>query len=800
MVEAALPLETPPSTARTAERRHSVAMESFSYDDDIVRKFLMVTVVWGLVAFLVGLIIAIQMVVPSILNYTTASGTKPFAFLAFLTNIQFLTFGRLRPLHTNAAIFAFAGNAIFAGIYYSTQRLCKTRMWSDTFSRLHFWGWQFIIVLAALTLPLGITQGKEYAELEWPIDLLIAVVWLGFFGTNFFMTLKIRRERHMYVALWFYIATVVTVTMLHVVNSLAIPFGFLKSYSVFAGVQDAMIQWWYGHNAVAFFLTTPFLGMMYYFMPKAAERPVYSYRLSIVHFWSLVFIYIWAGPHHLHYTALPAWASTLGMLFSVMLWMPSWGGGINGLLTLRGAWYKLTDDPVLKFLVVGITFYMMSTFEGPMLSVKTVNMLSHYTDWTIAHVHAGTLGWNGFMTFGMIYWLAPRLFQTQLYSKKLAEWHFWIGTLGILLYVIPIYVAGVTQGLMWRAFDQSGGLQFPEFVETVTKLMPFYWIRVIGGTLYFAGAVLLAYNVLRTWMTRPATYEVPVVSAPSIRPENVVAPSFKSRLHANTEFGHTGDVFLQNVQSAWWHRVLEGVPYKFIFWAIAAVAIGSALELIPLFAIRSNVPTIASVQPYTPLELAGRDVYLAEGCYNCHSQMIRPLWAETKRYGEYSKPGEFVYDHPFQWGSRRIGPDLAREGGIRSNLWHVLHLQDPRQSSPQSIMPAYPHLLDQPLDFDAVQGRVRVHAMIGVPYGKAVLEGQAKAMAEAQAKSLAEEIVKADGPKGLENKKVIALVAYLQRLGTDIAKPAPEAAPAAALAPPASEPVQTTARAEGGRR
>ena len=759
-------------------------MESFVYDDAIVRKFLGVTVLWGIVAFLAGLIIALELVLPTVVNYTTAGGARPLAFLNFLIASEWFTFGRLRPLHTNAAIFAFAGNAIFAAIYYSTQRLCKARMWSDTLSNLHFWSWQLIIVLAAVTLPLGFTQGKEYAELEWPIDVLIAVSWLGFFGGNFFMTLKVRRERHMYVALWFYIATIVTVTMLHVFNSLAIPAGWLKSYSVYAGVQDAMMQWWYGHNAVAFFLTTPFLGLMYYFMPKAAERPVYSYRLSIVHFWSLVFIYIWAGPHHLHYTALPAWASTLGMLFSVMLWMPSWGGGINGLLTLRGAWHKLTDDPVLKFFVVGITFYMMSTFEGPMLSVKTVNMLSHYTDWTIAHVHGGALGWNGFMVFGMIYYLAPRLFQTTLWSKKMAEWHFWLGTLGILLYIIPIYIAGITQGLMWRAFDQQGVLQYPDFVETVVRLMPFYWIRVIGGSLFLLGALMMGLNFVLTWMTRPAKYAEQVHQAPALLPVTYEArPTFESTLSANTDMGKKGDRLIQSFYDGWWHRVWEGRPRTFIMWTIIAVVSASALELIPLFAIRSNVPSIASVQPYTPLELAGRDIYIAEGCYNCHSQMIRPIWAEYKRYGEYSKPGEFVYDHPFQWGSRRIGPDLAREGGTRSNLWHVLHLQDPRQSITQSIMPAYPHLLEQTIDFDQIQTRVRANAMIGVPYGEAVKAGRSQELARAQAKTIAEDIAKSQGPGGLEDKKVVALIAYLQRLGTDISKPPPTpASPAASTA------------------
>jgi cytochrome c oxidase cbb3-type subunit I/II len=519
---------------------------------------------------------------------------------------------------------------------------------------------------------------------------------------------------------------------------------------------------------VAFFLTTPFLGLMYYFMPKAAERPVYSYRLSIVHFWSLVFMYIWAGPHHLHYTALPQWASTLGMLFSVMLWMPSWGGMINGLLTLRGAWHKVSTDPVLKFFVVGVTFYGMSTFEGPMLSVKSVNALSHYTDWTIAHVHGGALGWNGFLTFGMIYWLLPRLFQTPLWSKKLMAAHFWIGTLGILLYVIPIYTAGITQGLMWRAFDESGRLQFPDFIETVMRLMPFYWIRMLGGILYFAGAIMLGINVLMTWRNRPAVYAEPVQSAPALAPVYVDPPRPASRLDANTDWGKAGDVWLQG----WWHRVWERRPVKFTVWVIIAVASASVLELVPTFLIRSNVPTIASVKPYTPLELAGRDIYVAEGCYNCHSQMIRPLWAETKRYGEYSKPGEFVYDHPFQWGSRRIGPDLAREGGRQSHDWHVRHFEDPRQLIAQSIMPAYPHLLRQPLDFAGIQARVDAMAMLGVPYGPLVKAGAAEKAAREQAEQISQELAAQGGRSDLADKKVIALVAYLQRLGTDISKPA----------------------------
>ena len=756
-------------------------METFTYDDKIVRMFLTATVVWGFVGMLVGLILAIQLGAPYIGSYTTASGSQPFAWLRFLYEIEWINFGRLRPLHTNAVIFAFAGNAIFTGVYYSTQRLCKARMWSDKLSKLHFWGWQGIIVAAALTLPLGITQGKEYAELEWPIDLAIAVVWLGFFGTNFIMTLVKRRERHMYVALWFYIASLVTVTVLHVFNNLSLPYalaqlmsggvptkeGFVKSWPVYAGVQDAFMQWWYGHNAVAFFLTTPFLGLMYYFMPKAAERPVYSYRLSIVHFWSLVFMYIWAGPHHLHYTSLPAWASTLGMVFSIMLWMPSWGGMINGLLTLRGAWHKVTKDPILKFFVIAVTFYGMATFEGPMMSIKSINALTHYGDWTIGHVHGGALGWNGFLTFGMMYWLLPRLFQTKLWSEKLMAWHFWVGTIGMVLYILAMYGSGLTQGFMWRAFDEVGELQYKDFVDTVNAIVPFYWIRAIGGTLYLAGVVMAGLNLYMTWRSRPATYEEPVMSAPALSPVYDDGAPAPSRIgEGNLEVGRNADVFVQG----WWHRVWERKPIKFTIMTLLAVVVASLFEMVPTFLIKSNVPTIASVKPYTPLELVGRDIYIAEGCYNCHSQMIRPIWAETKRYGEFSKPGESVYDHPFQWGSRRIGPDLAREGGLRSHDWHVRHFENPRQLIPQSIMPSYSHLLRDELDFSLAQTKVKAHAMLGVPYGKAVQHGEA--LAKAQAEKIAKELESQGGYGEMGNKKVIALVAYMQRIGTDLNKPA----------------------------
>jgi cytochrome c oxidase cbb3-type subunit I/II len=724
--------------------------DKFRFDDAIVRKFVIATVLWGAVGMLVGVWLALQ------LGYWQTNLSNPY-----------LSFGRLRPVHTNAVIFAFVGNGIFAGVYYSMQRVLKTRMFSDLLGKIHFWGWQLIIALGAVSLMMGYTQSKEYAELEWPLDLAIAAVWIVF-AVNFFGTIARRRERHLYVAVWFYIATVITVAVLHIFNSLSLPLTLLKSYSVYGGVQDALVQWWYGHNAVAFVLTTPVLGMMYYFLPKAAGRPVYSYRLSILHFWTLVFIYIWAGPHHLHYTALPGWASTMGMVFSLMLLAPSWGGMINGLLTLRGAWDKVREEPVLKFFVVGITFYGMATFEGPMLAIKTVNALSHYTDWTISHVHAGTLGWNGFVTFGMLYWLVPRLWQTELHSKKLAAAHFWIGTLGMAIYLIAIYTAGITQGLMWRAFDASGRLTYPDFIETVVKIVPMYQLRVVGGTLYLTGVFLMMYNFARTVAAAPRVLPDPEHSAPSLRPWK---EELAEGAPANLEPG-TYDLLLHRVTRAvshGWHRALEAMPVTLTVLSFLAIAVGSLIEIVPTLLVKSNVPTLAAVRPLSALELEGRDIYIAEGCYNCHSQMIRPFRAETERYGDYSKPGESVYDHPFQWGSRRIGPDLARVGGKYPHLWHLRHMEDPRSTSPGSIMPAYPWLLSDKLDLSHSQKKLELMTSLGVPYTKTELT-YARRDAELQAAAVAEELVAQGGPQGLKDKKIAALIAYMQRLGTDLQK------------------------------
>ncbi len=702
-------------------------IETFKFDDAVVRKFLIATVIWGVVGMLVGVLIAIELGLPWL-----SSG------------IPWLTYSRLRPLHTNAVIFAFAGNTVFAGIYYSTQRLLKARMFSDFLSNLHFWGWQAIIVSAALTLPFGITVSKEYAELEWPIDIAITLIWVVF-AINFFGTLIKRREKHIYVAIWFYIATILAIAMLHIVNSLEIPVSMWKSYSVYAGVQDAMVQWWYGHNAVAFFLTTPFLGLMYYFMPKAAGRPVYSYKLSIIHFWSLVFLYIWAGPHHLLNTALPDWAQTLGMLFSVMLIAPSWGGMINGLLTLRGAWDKLRTDPVLKFMVVGITFYGMSTFEGPMMSVRSVNALSHYTDYTIGHVHSGALGWNGFIAFAMIYYLLPRLWKVPVWSQKLVAAHFWTSTIGIVLYVTSMYVSGITQALMWRAFTPEGTLKYPQFIETVTQLIPFYWIRAFGGTLYFVGMVLCLFNFFKTMAaSRAANADL-------------------------SDVAHQAKALVKTEDTGTWHHRLEGKPVLFASLVLVAVIWGGLAQIVPLLTVKSNIPTISSVTPYSPLELEGRDIYVSEGCYVCHSQMVRPFREEVVRYGEYSKAGESVYDRPFQFGSKRTGPDLARVGGKYPNMWHFKHMIDPASVTANSIMPPYSWLASDDLNTDLTSKKLSVLRSLGAPYTDEQI-ANAASLVESEAKQLAEDLMKNGAPKSdnLHKKKIVALIAYLQKLGRDI--------------------------------
>jgi cytochrome c oxidase cbb3-type subunit I/II len=697
-------------------------LETFHYDNKMPRLFAMATIFWGAVGMLLGVVIACQLVFP-----------------ALNLDLSFLTYGRVRPVHTNAVIFAFVGNGIFTAIYYSLPRLLKTSMWSQPLSKIHFWGWQTIIVLAAVTLLAGFTTGKEYAELEWPIDILITLIWVVF-GINMFGTILTRRERHLYVAIWFYIASWVTVAMLHIVNSMEFPVSLFKSYSWYAGVQDALVQWWYGHNAVAFFLTTPYLGLMYYFLPKAAERPVYSYRLSIVHFWSLIFIYIWAGPHHLLYTALPEWAQSLGTAFSIMLILPSWGGMLNGLFTLRGAWDKVREDPVLKFFVVAVTCYGMSTFEGPMMSLKSVNAISHYSDWTVAHVHIGALGWNGFLTFGMMYWLIPKIYKTELFSKKLASTHFWIGTLGIILYAIPMYWSAFRSYFMMKSFTPEGQLQY-QFMDIVQTVMPFYALRALGGLIYLTGVIIMIYNLVKT-AKKGSFVESEQAQA---------APLEKNYIAAKTAF---------------WHSIIERKPVLLLTLSLILVGIGGLVELVPTFLIKSNVPTIASVKPYTPLELQGRDIYIREGCYNCHSQMVRPFRYEVMRFGDYSKAGEFVYDHPFQWGSKRTGPDLARVGGKYPDSWHFNHLLEPSSVSPGSNMPRYPWLFETPIDMASTNSKIHAMRKMGVPYADGY-----EAIANEDLKKQAEQIntnLKGDKIAIPSDREIISLIAYLQRLGKDV--------------------------------
>lgn len=713
-----------PKENQSDGNNQSGLLETFYYDNAIVRMFLIATTIFGIIGMTVGLWVACQFFWPE-LNF----------------GLQYTTFGRLRPLHTNAVIFAFVGNGIFAGVYYSLQRLCKARMFSDLLSKIHFWGWQAIILSAAITLPLGFTSGKEYAELEWPIDIAIALIWVVF-GINMFGTILKRRERHLYVAIWFFIATFVTVAMLHIVNSFALPISFMKSYSWYAGVQDALVQWWYGHNAVAFFLTTPYLGLMYYFIPKAANRPIYSYRLSIIHFWALIFIYIWAGPHHLLYNSLPDWAQSLGVVFSVMLIAPSWGGMLNGLFTLRGAWDRVREDPILKFMVVAITAYGMATFEGPLLSLKNVNGIAHFTDWIVAHVHVGGLGWNGFMTFAMLYYIIPRLYGTSLFSTKLANVHFWIGTLGIIFYAVPMYWAGFTQSLMWKQFTPEGILVYTNFLETVTQIMPMYMLRAFGGLLYLTGVFIMVYNLVKTAQAGSFISETKAEAAP-------LAKDYKP-----------------TASEHWHRRIFEWRPVNLLVWSLIAVGIGGIIEIVPTFLIKSNVPTIATVKPYTPLELHGRDIYVREGCYTCHSQMIRPFRSETERYGEYAKAGEFVYDHPFQWGSKRTGPDLLRVGGKYTHSWHYYHMADPTSMSPGSIMPPYPWLFDQDWDKDMTPAKISAMRTLGVPYEEG-FEDVAIATAEIQAQEIVDNLA-LENIEVVPDKEIIALIAYLQRIGTDI--------------------------------
>ncbi|WP_185870774.1 cytochrome-c oxidase, cbb3-type subunit I [Blattabacterium cuenoti] len=726
-------------------------LETYYYNNRIVKAFLYATIFWATVGFFAGLVIALMLFYPEFPEFLL--GNK-------LRNSQgIMGFGRWRMLHTSTTVFAFVGNVIFTGSYYSLQRLLKTRIFSDSLSWIHFWGWQIFILSTWITFLLGINTSKEYAEHEWPIDILIFFIWIVY-GINMIGSILKRKIKHLYVSVWFFLGTWVAVAMLHIFNNLELPISLIsfKSYSIYAGVQDALMQWWYGHNAVAFILTTPILGLMYYFVPKASNQPIFSYKLSIIHFWSLIFIYIWAGPHHLMYTSLPNWAQMLGTIFSIMLIAPSWGGMLNGLLTLRGAWKKVKKDPILKFFAVGITCYGMATFEGPMLATKTLNSIGHFTDWVIAHVHLGTLGWNGFMAFGIIYWLTQKLWNTKLYSILLANIHFFLGILGIILYVFPMYFGSVLQSEMWKKFNPDGTLTYKNFLDTVLSIIPFYKIRFIGGIIYFIGFILMIYNIVKT---------------------------IKKGYFLNDEF-FQGIPFYDNShnnKNEKFHSWLEQRPIQLTILSFIAVAIGGFIEIIPTLVIKSNVPTINSVKPYKALELEGRDLFVREGCNACHSAQVRPFRDEVVRYGEYSKAGEFVYDHPFLWGSKRTGPDLAREGGKNPNSWHYKHMHNPRSTSPGSIMPRYPWLIYNKLDRSNTEKKIKAMIKLGVPYTSVDIKNLNHDM-DFQANKIVSDIYneypeikkEIDLQKvkekekfiPLEKREVIALISYLQRLGIDI--------------------------------
>ena len=729
--------------------------DSFVYDDRIVRMFIAATLFWGIVATTVGVLVGLVLIAPKMFDGNEAFG-----------------FGRLRPVHTNLALFAFVGNAFFAAIYFSVQRLCKSRMASDLLSQLHFWSWQAVVAAGSITLPMGMTQGKEFAEWEWPIDLAFALSWIGFFAVNFFMTLSRRREKYLYVSLWFYSASVVVVGVIHVLNSLVMPLELGKSYSLLAGVQDAMLQWFYGHNLLAFFMIMPMLGLMYYFLPKITGRRVYSYKLAIIHFWSLALLYVWMGPHHLNYSAAPGWVTTTAMIAGLLLWAPSWLGFINGWKTLTGpATSESTPDPVAKkFMLVALLCYGWIVLESTALSLKGIDAFAQYTDWDIATIHVAGLGWCGMLAFAGIYWMIPRLYQTQWASQSAVTLHYWLSLSGLLLFVIPLYYAGVTESRMWNGLDSVGNLEHLDFIDSVAAAKSMWHTRMLGGLLYTLGLVVAGINLSLTWLKRPKSVHQRVHMAPKYEVDGPTPDTESPLAHAPMlEAAKKLDV-LSRLN---WHRRWESITGRFAGAGLLALGAAAIFQLLPVVLVRGSVPSISTVKPYTPLELLGRDIYVAEGCFNCHSQTVRPLVAETQRYGDFSLEDEFFYDRPFQWGSRRIGPDLAREGGKLTSSWHWYHLDNPRdkdRGEPESVMPSFTHLLDEPIDFESIPPRVELAHRMGAPYEIELTESIA--MAKRQAEEVAADIVGGGGPvrRGklmVFDSQAVALIAYLQRLGTD---------------------------------
>ena len=731
--------------------------DSYSFDDAIVRGFLLVTVFWGLAAA-----IGVVFLTSTLLHPRLGSGP------------EWLSFGRLQPVGEWLLLMGFIANGIFAGIYYSTQRLCRAGTWSRFLGWLHLLSWQAIIVAGLVTLPRGITQGRVGGEVEWPIDLAITLVWILFFASTFFMTLVRRRVTRMYASLWFFIAAIVAMALVTLCNLFVFPNGWWKSDSLATGMQDALLQTWYTRNAFLFSCLLPLLGLTYYFVPKVLNQPLHSYKLAIVSFWVLVIAGVWAAPQHLHYTALPEWISSLGMISGVLLGLAILGSVSNILATFRGAEVQKPADPRIRFLKFGTLLLGFYAAEEIFLSVKSIQAQVNYTEWMTAHFYLGSLGCGGMLILGMSYWMIPRLFQTEIASAKAVGLHFWLGAIGVLLCVLPGYAAGVVQAFAWNAMDDLGNLKF-DFAESNSFLKMMWSLQMLGGMAYVAGMAVMLVIHARTWLKRARPYAVPVHHVESGKEPNrtVSNPEPASVLEDVPVLNFAKKVDVWTRLS--WHRELECAPRKLGIFVVLAVLLAFIIEVVPVFVFpNANAPKIASVRPLTPLELMGRHIYLVEGCANCHTQMVRPLMAETKRYGEFSQPGEFIYDQPAQWGSRRIGPDLARESGKQTSFWHWQHLDNPRHSNPKSSMPSYRYLLDRPIDFSQVDELVQTAKTRGLPY-EIDPEDTQKVINE-QAERVAADIVSRGGTirRGklmTFDTQAVALIAYLQRLGADLTTP-----------------------------
>ena len=746
----------------------AVEPKRFQYCDRVVRLFLKATVIWCVLSCITGLLAGLLLSIPTLFSNLHAD---------FLPNV---TYARVNVLQINMALFAFCGNAVFTGVYYSTQRLCKTQLWSPTLGLAHFFLWQLALVVMFCTLQLGYTQGRLILGAPWPIDVAMAVLWIAFFGSNIFLTIINRRERYMYVSLWFYMASIITVGGLLLSNCISIPFGWWQSVSRFSGVQDALQQGWFNYSFYAYFVTLPFIGFVYYFLPKSVDRPLYSYKLSIVHFWSMVLLLICCGSKQLHLTPIPEWASTIGMLCGIMLWMPSWAGVANGLCTLSGAWQKVRGDLALRFIVIGLIVYGLTSLESALLSFKSVNGFLHYTDWELAHTHLVQMGWIGFTTFGMIYWLLPRLYPTQIANNGLVQLHFWLSAIGLVLTVVPEYCSGFVQATKWSQLSDLGRLQF-SFIEALQSVAGFWWIRLLGGCIYLAGLLAFSLKVALALCLKPTCNESSC--QPLVRNQS---PSVDWSESPSLLVGKPVlDIASKIDQFAMldWHRKLEQQPMRLAVLIGFAVGLLSLLQLLPMLAVNNVVPPIASVQPYTPLELVGRDIYVSQGCQNCHTQTVRPLVHESQRYGAISQGGEFAFDRPVQWGNRRIGPDLARKGGgVQSSLWHWRHLENPPAMTPETVMPVFKQLHASALDLSDIGRKIETLAKLGTPYDLSVADGSSlagkfKELAEKQAEVVAADIIGQGGPVAyngilIKDTSVIALIAYIQRLGTDLSRPA----------------------------